>query len=651
MAKSDTPFGQLDLSKAYSPPHTPSFAEGKDVNGFDTETADGDIFMLSYAWDGFGAGEETSKDGLEATTLWKYLTHERTRSSLNMWYNLDFDANVFFKHVLDKEQMAQLVVAGRVDTPQYEITYIPSKFLKIKDSNGHTHTHFDAAQFFYTSLDNAAKEWIGEEKLSNSIDVTRFGLSDGTINEYTRDNLRKVKQYARKDARLVRDLWKEAVSVGEDLGIPMGRPFSTGYLAESYLNSELKEKPGMGPKEMSSMAWQAYAGGRFEVIKRGDIGPVAGPDINSAYPYILQGLPDPKTLTWQHKINPSIKTLREADYGFVTANVTTDKNRPIQPFAIKMDDKLTYPSLTNHRVTCVKDIFVNAYDYHYLQDYTIQEAWVGYDTGNAEYPFTFIDSLYNRRKSFEANGETKKGQWLKIVLNSMYGKTCQTTPKRRQVEGQVELSESENHVPNMSLPKLIREGYENGFIEHLEAGAWFNPFIAAYITGLTRLELHKRILEYGLEHDTVMLATDSLMIEQKPFEQSGFAEDLVESGLGSWDYDYRGNAFVVGAGVYQIDFEDDTRKVKTRGFKEADLDKGLRNAAKGTDGNIEIQSMRPRKVAEVIWQNEQVSDIGEFQSLSRDLSPDMDTKRKWPGRTTFATLLQGTEESKPLTLR
>lgn len=652
MAKSDASFEQLELSKAYSPPHNPSFAEGKTVNGFDTETADGDIFMLSVAWDSCGA-KAPHADGkiLDSRTLWKYLTHERARSSLNMWYNLDFDANVFFKHVLDKEQMARLVVSGTVETSEYEITYIPSKFLKIKDSNGHSHTHYDAAQFFYTSLADASEEWLGEQKLQETIDVTQFGLTDGEANEYIKDNLNTIQTYARKDAKLVRDLWKEAVSVGENLGIPMGKPFSTGYLAESYLNAKLPEKPGIGPREMASMAWEAYAGGRFEVIKRGDIGRVSGPDINSAYPHILQNLPDPKTLQWRHKLNPSIETLREADYGFVSATVTTDKDRPIQPFAIKVDDKLNYPALVNHDITCVKDIFVNAYDYDYLEDYTIEEAWIAKDTPNTDYPFTFIDPLYNERKDFEANGKFKKGQWLKIVLNSMYGKTCQTTPKRRRVEGMTELSDKEHHVPNMSLPKMIREGYENGFVEYLEAGAWFNPFIAAYITGLTRLELHKRILEYGLEYDTVMLATDSLMIEQEPFEQSGFADDLVKSGLGNWDYDYEGSAFVIGAGVYQIDFDDGSHKVKTRGFKEADLAEGLRHAANTTEGNIEIESMRPRKVAEVIWQNEPVSDIGKFQSLSRDLAPDMDTKRVWEGRTTFNTLVEGTEGSKPLVVR
>lgn len=650
MAKSDKPLEDLDLSKAYSPPHTPQWAKAKDINGFDTETADGDIFMVSYAWDSDDRGQVAHADGeiMTPDRLFDLLTNRNARGALNMWYNLDFDANVFLKSILDERQISVLTVNGTVETDGFEITYIPSKFLRIKDSNKHVYTHYDASQFFYAPLADASEEWLNEEKLEETVDVTKFGKDGTEVNDYIHNNWWDIEDYARKDAILVRDLWKEAVDVGEDLDIPMGLPFSTGYLAESYLNDRLREKPGTGPWEMATQAWKSYAGGRFEVLKRGDIGPVAGPDINSAYPYVLSNLPDPKSLEWKIEEDPSIEVLREADFGFVTAEVSTDSNRPIQPFAVKLDDKLKYPALRNHEVTTLKEIFVNAYDYDYLEDFEISQAWLGYDRGGAFYPFDFITDLYNQRKTFESNGNMKKGMLLKIILNSMYGKMCQTTPKREEITEAHTLDPMEELVPEMSLPESIRDAYQGGFVEWLEAGAYFNPFLASYITGMTRLELHKRLLEYGLEDHTVMLATDSLMIERDAFERSDFANDLVKSGLGNWDYDYKGEAFVIGAGVYQVDLDNGKTKVKTRGFTEADLDGGLREAARG--GGLSVRSTRPITAAEAAWQNQEISDIGAFKNFDRDIDPQMDEKRAWSDTATFPKLLKSVQDSEPLVL-
>jgi len=673
MAKSDTPFDRLELSRAYAPPHQPEWAREKPVNGFDTETADGDVIMLSGAYEGFG-GFVAHNDGemLPPEDMWQYLTHTRARGAINVWYNLDFDTDVILKSVLNRKQMAVLTVNNTVTVPleamdggdfKWRITYIPGKFMKIKDSNKHVYTHYDASQFFFSSLEVAAQEWLGEKKLSDTVDVKQFGKKGDQVNDYIRAHWDKIETYARKDAVLVRDLWQEAIEVGEELGIPMGRPFSTGYLGESYLNAHLKEKPGIGPYDMAKMAWEAYAGGRFEVIKRGDIGPVAGPDINSAYPAIIANLPDPKTLVWDHTENPTVQDLKDADYGFVHATISTDETRPIQPFAVKdtSDDKLKYPALVNHEVTCLKEIFTNAHEHDYLDDYMIHEAWLGHDNG-AHYPFDFIPGLYDDRKTFADQGKKKTAMLLKIILNSMYGKFCQTTPKRRKLTDATELEDHEYFVSSLSLPKYIRDEYTDGFIEYLQAGSWFNPFLAAYTTGLTRLELHKRILEYGLEPYTVMLATDCLMIEQDAFESSNFATDLVpgenvsyEDQLGMWDYDYKGDAFVIGAGIYQVDKADGSSKVQTRGFKEVDLDAtDLRHEAKQADGYVEIESTRPRSMSEAIWMGQDVSDIGQFippEDNTRKLHPDMDSKRQWGQKATFDRLLSGTQKSQPIVLR
>lgn len=692
MAKSDASLGEIDLSRAFSPPHTAKWASDKPINAFDTETHNGQPFMLSVAWDN-GKTRIYPVNGprlIGKKELFDAITNRNARSSLNVWFNLSFDADVILSTVLDRKQLGRIAITGHVDTDDYSITYIPSKFLEIRDTNGHIYTHYDIAQFYYSSLEIAVNEFLDEaEKLSHTIETALFGslqpqtlidtiesddtdisFSDLPVNRgdtwtdrhawnYIKANYDLIYEYAKVDAEITRDLWERSVDIGEGLEIPMGKPYSTGYLAESYLNEHLGHKPGLGPKDMRKMAWDAYAGGRFEVIKRGYIGEVAGPDINSAYPWVLSNLPDPKTLTWTNYSNPSFEVIENADYGFINATVTTDKDRPIQPFTVKMDGKRKYPALDSVEITTIKPIFELAYNHGYLLDYKIHDAWLATEGMYADYPFSFIPQKYDERKTFASEGKNKLELWLKIVLNSMYGKTCQTTPKREEIEDNtiVELESYESYVNELQLPPDLREIFDSGIIERLEAGAWFNPFLASYITGMTRYELHKRILEYGLEYDTVMLATDSIMVELDAFDKSNFADDLVPDNdvpfkrqLGMWDYDYKGKAFVIGAGVYEIEKPDGSIKTKTRGFKEADLDGRLLEEIKLVDEYLDIRSNRPITAKEAIWHGQKLSDVSNFTDFERKLSADMDDKRQWYGDASFESFLREKQNSDPLVL-
>lgn len=658
-SKSDVALENIDTSRVYAPPRGGEFAGSRPVNGFDTETADGNVFLLSFAFDGEEPDSvDNNGDFLQPDIIWKYLTHSRARGALNVWYNLDFDANVLLSQILSEREMSKLVVGTTIESGSYEIDFIPGKFLKITEDK-HVYYHYDISQFFYTSLDNAASEWLGTGKLPD-VDTSEFGSddSDSTVNQYILDNWFTVRKYARRDARLTRDLWKKALELGEGFGIPMGKPFSTGYLAESYLREHLEEKPGIGPSSVAALAWDAMKGGRFEAFKRGNVGEVVGPDINSAYPAVLQNLPDPGTLDYERTTDPA--KFKGADYGFVDATVTTKHNK-IQPFGTKVDSKLTYPKLNGTRIQTILPIFRFAVEEGLVERFTIHNAWLAYESSVTRFPFRDdidIGGMYDDRKELESNGRKKAALWLKIVLNSMYGKTAQTTKKRKHTPTDRELKDKEKYVPSLSLPPQLRDEYTNGFVETLEAGGWFNPFLAAYITGMTRLELHKRIRQYGLEDATVMLATDSVMIEKDAFDATTFRDDLCKPGLGNWGFDYEGKAFVIGSGVYEVAYVDDsgrlTTKTATRGFRERDvaqtLKKSARDAARRGSDAIDVESLRPKTMAEAIWlDNGEPGEIGVFKEYTRELLASMDSKRDWPTENPdYTKLLRGYEDSDPL---
>lgn len=650
MSKSDRPTEKVSLQRTNTRTQKVDTDLPKRINGFDTETADGQVFMISYAFEGYGAAVKSSKDGpIAPEEMWKVLTNRKARSSVNVWYNLRFDGDVLLRGILTDAEAKELQVTNSVETEEgYDIMYIPSKFLKITDPNGNSYTHYDASQFFYTTLDNAAEEWLGETKANDGIDTKQFGADGDRPNEYILDRWNEIEKYARKDAELVRDLWREFSTFAVELDIPVGSPFSTGYLAQEYMDNRLATRPGVGPSNMNALAWDAYAGGRFEVFERGSVGNVVGADINSAYPNVLSELPDPSTLEWDRKLRPSLDEIRDADYGFVRADVSTNPDKNIQPFRRKVDGVVTFPVFNGQEVTTLKDIFVFAADNGYLTEYDITDCWLGYETEGTQYPFRYMKELYAERKRAEERGEDKKGKLLKIILNSKYGKFCQITPKRRKITEATDLEKHEEIIAAVNLPEELRE---YTFIESYEAGPYFNPFMASYITGKTRLQLHETVEECGLVDDTVMMATDCLMIKADAFHKSDFPmmdESLpYPDQLGGWDYEYEGDAFVVGTGVYEIEKSDGSLKQKTRGFPERNLEGSLRELARD-EKQIEIISNRPRTLMEAAFRSEPLSNVGKFGKESKILKPDFDRKRAWETSPTWSELVDGNERAKPI---
>lgn len=672
MTKSDTEFTKIDTSPAKGQLRKPSWRDGKPIVAFDFETdGNGDPFLLSVSpprSDSYTVTPVGDRTTLSAGTILKELASNKWRNHLCVWFNIGFDAEVFISGLgLEKAQEIRIENETTLDEPPYEgltITYIDGKLLEFSTKHGHKISHYDIGNIVRGSLDNCAKEWLGEEKVE-SVDASKFHDK-----EYREEHKEEIEYYAKVDAQLTRRLAETVTEKAETLDIPMGRPVSTGYMAAEFARERLDEKPGTGPAWVQEMAWNSYAGGRFEVFERGKVGDVAGPDINSAYPAVLSNLPDPGSLEWESPYsNPTYEDCLEADYGFVKVNVTTVKNRRIMPFAEKIDGKVCYPAMENHTLTVLLPIFVHAVENGYIEDFEILELAAGFETEETFYPFHFLDDIYDERKEFEANGKYLAGLMLKIAMNSLYGKTCQTTLKQSIITEEIDISEI-READGKRLLTLDDIPIE----ERQEAGSLFNPFLASYITGMTRLELHKAVLESGLEDNTVLLATDCIMVEADAYERSDFDKHLGDS-LGEWDFDYEGSAFVVGSGVYQIELPecsdsdcayyktrdcsktDHYLKIKTRGFREAELGTGgLEGEARRANGVIKIANERPVTLGEALSRNSKVSvaEIGRFltkDETERALRPDFDTKRQWQAEPTFSDLLEGKEYGDPLVVR
>lgn len=658
MSKSDTPLSEIDTDRSRKRLKDPDYQADQPIHGFDTETTDGDVFMLSVApadADAYtvtecgpdpqtGAGEDL--ETLNTDRILTELTRHQFRHGVGVWYNIGFDADVIFSD-LPESNLHELRYENRTEYDGYEISYLPGKALTIRRDK-QVYEHYDVSQILPGGLDSVAADWIDKGKLPD-VDTSRFGEA-----EYVRDNFSTIREYAARDAAVTRDVWEAFVEVAEgDLGVPCGKPYSTGYLAADYIRSRLNAKPGWGLNKTQSMAWESYHGGRFEVAERGDVGDVVVPDINSAYPAVMSDLPDPSTLTWEIVAKPDIQEVRDADYGFIDVTVSTDKTRRWQPFAVKHNNAVRYPSLTDTRLTVLREVFLFAVESDLLTEYEIHEASLGHNTEITRKPFSWVSDLYETRKSWESDGRDKPARVLKIILNSMYGKMCQTDMRTRLITD--EFGDSEVEALDPSETFQVTDLGETASVTKQVGGKLFNPFIASYITGMTRLELLKQVVNYDLEDATKMMATDSLMIDREAFEQTDFAADLVESGLGNWDYDARGEAFIIGSGVYEVRRNGDVVKTGTRGFREADLDGGIREAAEtasdtSESSRIPVENHRPITLKEALQSDSlTLSDVGKFQRVERGLEAGFDKGRRWENpNPDFADLVDRPESSTPL---
>lgn len=689
MSKSDTPVELIDTDRARKPLGEPDFAGDTPIAALDSETADGDIFALGVYYADSEEYREIVKtdETISGLDVLNFLTSKGMRNTINVWFNLNFDANVVLK-ALPRENLQDIRIHNSteftLDGKTFEITYIPKKCLRISDGNGNSYDHYDASQFTYAGgLEDSAEAWLGVDdgKENDDVDVERFGLNDdGNPNDYIAEKESKIRRYLRVDCRLTAEIFEEIVRTAEndvDPAIPFGKPFSTGYVAADYIRNRSEYKPGYSSEAVQSAAWKTYRGGRFEVVKRGHVGDVAGPDINSAYPAVMSELPDPSTLEWtlygegnrRRDISDlSLADVRDFDYGFLKVRVTTDADRPVQPFAVKNPGeggRVEYPAVDDAEIWVLKDIFEYAEAEGFITDYDLQTAVLGRETDATKYPFGFFKDLYDRRKTLEDNDRGRPAKLLKIVMNSIYGKTCQTTVNHVEPG---EFMENADGFEDGKLRKQdIPEGYDlvtdhrgKPYLEYQSAGRLFNPFLATYITGRTRLKLFRGVVDNNLENDVIMLATDCLMFDRDAFEGTDLhtaaeadPDDYAEA-LGGWDYDYVGDAFVVGSGIYQVDrYDKDETKMGLRGFKDFYSDSNdfdtLREAAEEyADGGIPVTTTRPVTYGDILHKGGKLSEIGRFRESERTLSADMDTKRRWNrSGPSFGRLLEGAEGSAP----
>lgn len=544
----------------------------KENTGLDTETYKGYVKLICD-----DKGRHKDIESLENVVT--FLTHKRYRGKFNWFYNIQFDFESIVKY-MDKSELSDLYVNGEIEFNNFRISYISKKFFSIKDKNNQYYYFYDLYNFLDTSLDNASRKFLKENKLSG-IDGNKLNTD---IN-YWDENKSKIVRYCIQDASLTKRLadyfWNILYS---NLHYFPKRPFSKGKISEEYFlaNCYIPQIDNI-PKKVIEYSYNSYFGGRFELLKRGYFEHVYSYDIKSAYPAQIAGLIDFTKGKWERT-----KKLNEDAYtGFYLCDVNCLEYN-YAPVIKKVNDLNIYPNghfkqyLTKSEIDFIRLYFEN----------TTIKIVSGYEfyPQSFNYPFkSEIERLYAWKEK-EQDEDIK--YVIKIILNALYGKFIQVTGD------------------NLT-------------------GKLFNPLYASLITSKTRVKLFE--LAYQNPDSIIAFSTDSISATEK-------LKVVNAPKLGDFAKDFEGQGVYILSDVYTL-WNDTKNKNRIRGFshaKEKDNDSTsilLKDILENMDDTVyKYITYRPHHLGECLTHDKSLNikqHLNVFSKVEKSININGDIKRVW----------------------
>lgn len=560
----------------------------KQVIGFDTETdKNGDLVLLC---DSEGRMLRFYHDKAKAKEVLIFLTKKEYQARHCVFFNLSFDESVILK-LLPKKNLTELTKTGQTIYEGYFIKWIPKKMLSINKGKN-KYVYCDIAQFYDGSLEKCAVKYLGNEYRKIKEDV-----KGKTRNDYYL-RAKEYQEYCVNDALLTKKLAEKRLDDFKQLGVEPQFLISTAYMSEMFFRQNCYV-PSINniDKKILEIAHDNYLGGRFELLQRGFFPKVFEYDIKSAYPHIIQQLPDFNKGGWVHSKHERPKRT----WSFVRIQVWTNPKHRIQPILKRDGNRIIAPIRIGDEVIISQeelDVFKKS---KAITKYKFIEGWYYY--GNLIYrPYRhIIPYLYGKKEQCKKEGNTSLGQVVKIILNSFYGKTFQKVKKGDEwITGQI-----------------------------------YNPIYAYFITALCRLQLYQAVVkkQYGI----IQLATDGI-ISTQPLK-------LVESEkLGDWESKTMTDFLAVQCGVNQCLSQKYEPVFKFRGLRPLNF-----NEIPPIYRKIPIVKLRPLKVKECVIQKRE-DEIAQFVEVEKVLDINGDVKRNWDRAfKNVGDMFESRIKSKPLT--
>jgi len=510
---------------------------------------------------------------------WNFLAFRRGRTPY-IAYNMDFDALALL-HFLPDEALEGLAFYNHTFWRGYSIRFIPKKVFSChrEDRN---FVIYDLAQYFGCSLNEAAQKYLGEKK--EEIPESWYKEMDVALKDSRRE---KILKYADQDVRLLYLLGRLLMNSLTSLGIPTGSLVSSGTLAKKVFGKYLSKVKIS--REINTLWSKGFFGGRVEVGRLGKVNHVKLYDIVSAYPSEIVKLQSLEGLQMVETLNPS----QDAVYGLyrVTAHIGVDHHWG--PLAVRdPGGSIYYPVGVVRTWICRPALdLLRRYRFHLVVEEGYE--WIGKSKG-----LVFNDGVIE--KYFEARKEPHLKLAAKLLLNSIYGITCEQRSKTFESD----------------------IGTAKGFSGHCSStisifGRYANFIFASHITEAIRMRLYDVLSRFGKR--IYFCATDSVLMSRSCSLPIG--KKLGEWGLKS---SFK-SGFLLGCGRYLL--EEPAAQYALRGFpvNKKTFDRIKNSERKYIDISI-LDNMSLRQ-----WANSYgIGDFGVLRAILKRLTIS-DNKRCWKG--------------------
>jgi len=559
----------------------------KDILGFDTETFNGQAFLIACS---DGRYSEINSFNQAA----KFLTYYKYRKTTNFFWNLEYDFQAIISYLSEK-YLEELYYFKKVKYKDWEIRYIPRKYFRISKNRAGA-AFYDLFQYYKMSLNNAAVRYLKKHKIDLKYDIFKDWRE-------IQKQKSKIIDYCLHDAKLCQQLGEFISQMFKKAGIGFTRPLSPAKLSMRYFLATC-DIPKFQNRRIQQYALWSYHGGRFEVLQRGYFDNAYLYDLNSAYPAEIANLLDVRLGYWVR----TNKLLDDSYYGFFKVKVSCG-NKWISPLAFEKKQLVVFPRTQN--ITT----YITLNELKTIVDKGIGKVkildsyqWI---PSERKQVFPNIPDLYRKRLYLKQAGDPLD-LVFKVVLNSLYGKFIEL--QRRLIPVKTgEFAENLVHV---------MKGEKAGVYKRIwVAGQLYFPIYASIITSNVRLKIFSAF--WKADCAAVAGFTDSIFTTEKIFKSS--------DKLGEWSFVDSGEFIVVGTGLYT--FKGD-RKTKTawRGYHledKIDLFEILQKG--GVKQTVKIPQKQLVKLGQWLLHRHALKNVplNEIINVLRELDVNFDKKRKW----------------------
>lgn len=549
--------------------------------GIDSEAyTDGKPFMFCTSWG----------DVITPPRLIDTLFSPKYKNTNFLVWNLKYDSGAFLHFIPDK-QLQYLWKNHELSLTykdlSYSLRYIPHKLLRIRRGD-HLLSFWDISQFYKSSLDSAAKTYLGKSKR----DITTKNFS----RKYVRRFWKSITEYCLQDAKLTEELGVYFVNKLEEFGITATSLYSCASISFKYFcehtNIVTSWQYWKYDQDLLKMATDAYEGGKFEVTSRGTFYGYEF-DITSAYPYEIANLIDITDAEIVH----NKKYEKNATYGFIQAQINNE-NGLYLPCGVKRGHLRIYPA-GEYTLTITKE------EYDYLTTLNIplkikKAVWLF--TTKKKYPYRkTIQTLFKIKDAYK-NKDKMLYNASKIIMNSFYGKCVQCIEQ-----------------PDKTIL----------------AGAGWNPIYGAIITANTRIKVSK--IQNLMKDKCLAVHTDSVITTEP------IPDRFLRPGLGNFEYVTEGTGYIIACGMYQIG-----KQCAFKGFvpKDGETWETLLYKFKYRK-TLPYSCIRVESWVEAMAKNHGLESINVFSRMPKRIDLNCDTKRVWFRTVKALDLLESFEKSVP----